>query len=100
MWAPRPELGDLQRGRHSAGPRRLDIGERVEHVSRAQHQLLTYLTGLLTDAATAGQVRTDTDPGVLATYCLYGLAASGAVPGDTADKPVELTLAALRPVDG
>jgi AcrR family transcriptional regulator len=72
---------------------------RGEHVSRAQAQLTTYLTGLLADAAASGEIRTDTDPDVLAAYCLAALSAARTMPAGSAGTLVEIVLAGLRPQD-
>ena len=70
---------------------------RGEHVGRAQARLRDYIAGLITQAAAAGEVRTDAEPELLADYCLHALAACGAMPGEAArTKLLGITLGALR----
>lgn len=69
-----------------------------EHVAQAQSHLLGMFRDLLTEAAEAGAVRADIDPGELATYCLHALTAAGGLASEAAaDRLVEITLAGLRP---
>lgn len=66
-------------------------------VSSADEQLLAVLTTVLTEAADAGAVRTDTAPRDLARFCLQSL--RGGDPGhEPADSPLlRLTLAGIAP---
>jgi AcrR family transcriptional regulator len=69
-----------------------------EHVTRAQHQLHAFLTGLLAQAAEAGDIRDDIPPAELASYCLHALTAASSLPSDDAARRlVSVTLAGLRP---
>lgn len=71
---------------------------RGERVSQAQQQLIDLFRDLLTEAATAGDVRGDVAPDELASYCLHALAATGALPSEAAvHRIVAVTLAGLRP---
>jgi AcrR family transcriptional regulator len=70
---------------------------RGEHVARAQQQLTDLIRGLLTEAADAGDVRSDVAPPELASYCLYALGAAGNLPSKAAvNRLVMVTLAGLR----
>jgi AcrR family transcriptional regulator len=72
-----------------------------EHVTRAQHQLHAFITGLLTQGAKAGDIRDDTDPGELASYCLHALTAAGSLPSEAAVRRlVAVTLTGMRPRAG
>jgi AcrR family transcriptional regulator len=69
-----------------------------EHVTRAQHQLHAFLTGLLTQAAETGNIRDDIPPGELASYCLHALTAASSLPDQAAARRlVTITLTGLRP---
>jgi AcrR family transcriptional regulator len=68
-----------------------------DHVTRAHQQLQALVTGLISEAAKAGEVRDDTDPGQLAAYCLHALTAAGRLPSEAARKLVGITLDGLRP---
>jgi AcrR family transcriptional regulator len=69
-----------------------------EHVARAQHQLHAFLADLLSQAAGTGDIRDDTPPGELASYCLHALTAAGSLPSEAAARRlVAVTLAGLRP---
>ena len=58
-----------------------------------------FLTGLLTQAATAGDIRHDIPPGELASYCLHALTAASSLASEAAARRlVSITLAGLRPV--
>jgi AcrR family transcriptional regulator len=70
---------------------------RGEHVAHAQQQLSDLIRDLLAEAAEAGQVRTDTPPGELATYCLHAVAAASTLRSKPAVRRlVRVTLAGLR----
>ena len=68
-----------------------------EHVVRARRQLHELVRDVLIEAVTAGEVRDDTAPDELATYCLHALAAAGDLSSKAAVRQlVTLTLAGLR----
>jgi AcrR family transcriptional regulator len=68
-----------------------------KQVARAEHQLRTMIRDLLTEAAEAGDIRTDVAPDELATYCLYALRAAGGLPSKAAVRRlVDVTLAGVR----
>ena len=70
---------------------------RDEHVAWAGRRLHDLITGLLTEAAEAGDVRGDVTPDELASYCLHALAAAGSLPSEAAVRRlVAVTLAGLR----
>jgi len=72
---------------------------RDEQVARAERQLRAMIRDLLTEAATAGDVRDDVATDELASYCLSALAAAGHLPSRPAIRRlVRVTLAGLRPV--
>jgi AcrR family transcriptional regulator len=74
------------------------VMHRGEHVARAQQHLHTMIRGLLAEAAEVGDVRTDSTPDELATYCLYALTAAGALrPKAAVDRLVDVTLTGLQP---
>lgn len=69
-----------------------------EHLADAQRQLHDLVTGLITDAAQAGDLRTDMPPAELASYCLHALNAAAGLPSETAvGRLVTITLAGLQP---
>jgi AcrR family transcriptional regulator len=69
-----------------------------EHVTQAQHQLHAFITDLVAQSASAGDIRDDIDPGELASYCLHALTAAGSLPSQAAVRRlVAVTLAGLRP---
>lgn len=71
---------------------------RGEHLRAAERQLNGLVTGLLAEAAKAGELRSDVGPGELAGYCLHALGAAGSVPSKAAVRRlVAVTLAGLRP---
>jgi len=71
---------------------------RGTHIEPAQQQLLSLVTELLTEAAKAGAVRTDTAPARLASYALHALAAAADLPDAAAvHQLVEVVAAGLRP---
>ena len=71
---------------------------RGEHLRTAERQLSGLLTTLLTEAARAGELRSDVAPGELAGYCLHALGAAGSLPSKAAVRRlVAVTLAGLRP---
>lgn len=71
---------------------------RDERVSRAQHQVHEMIRGLLTEAATTGDVRDDVSPDELAAYCLNALAGASRQRSKAAVRRlVMVTLDGLRP---
>lgn len=71
---------------------------RDEHMAGAQRQLLDFITGLIAEAAEAGEVRSDVAADELAGYCLHALTAARTLPSDSAvSRLVTLTMAGLRP---
>ena len=70
---------------------------RGEHVAHAEHHLKGLLRGLITEAASAGQVRDDVPPEELASYCLHALTAAGRLPSRPAVRRLVTTvLSGLR----
>jgi AcrR family transcriptional regulator len=70
---------------------------RGEHVARARQQLRDLISALLADSAGAGTVRSDIDPGELASYCLHALTAAGSLPSETAVRRLlAVTMSGLR----
>lgn len=90
--------------RQTRGHHDTDIGRflhRDEHLASAQRQLHSLVTGLVTDAAQAGELRRDIPPAELATYCLHALNAAASLPSQTAvDRLLTVTLAGLRQPSG
>jgi AcrR family transcriptional regulator len=71
---------------------------RDEQVMRAEKQLLDLISGLLTEAAQSGEVRTDMSAAELAMYCVHALGASRTLSSTTAVRRlVTVTLAGLAP---
>ena len=71
---------------------------RGRHVSEAEQHLHDFIQQLLTAAAAAGVVRTDTSPGELASYCLHAISAAGGSRSQAAtDRLVTVILDGLRP---
>lgn len=71
---------------------------RDEHMAGAQQQLLEFITGLIAEAADAGEVRSDVAADELAGYCLHALTAARTLRSDSAvSRLVTLTMAGLRP---
>jgi AcrR family transcriptional regulator len=74
------------------------ILHRDHKVARAHHQLHHMIRDLLTESAKDGDIRTDTAPDELATYCLHALSAANSLPSkDAVHRLVTITLAGLRP---
>jgi AcrR family transcriptional regulator len=68
------------------------------HVERAAQHLHAFITGLVAEAARAGEARDDIDPGELASYCLHALTAAHGLPSEAAARRlVTVTLNGLRP---
>jgi len=69
-----------------------------EQVARARRRLHTMIGGLLTESATAGEVRDDIPADELASYCLSALEGASNLPSKAAVRRlVAVTLAGLRP---
>jgi hypothetical protein len=69
----------------------------MSHGRRALNDLVR---DLLRDAADAGRVRDDVPPAELAAFCLHALGAAADAPSRAAVRRlVDLTLAAVRPVE-
>jgi hypothetical protein len=74
------------------------LPHRGEQVVQAQQQVHDMIKDLLTEAASAGDVRDDIMPEELASYCLYVLGAASSLPSEAAVRRlVTVTLAGLRP---
>jgi AcrR family transcriptional regulator len=71
---------------------------RGAHLEPAQQQLLALVTHVISAAAGAGAVRTDTTPAQLASYALHALAASTGLPDEASvHRLVDLVTTGLRP---
>ena len=87
----------IQRQHRNHGTELAALMHQGEHVTRAQRELHTFLTGLLTQAIAVGDIRDDMPPAELATYCLHALTAASSLPSDDAARRlVAVTLAGLR----
>jgi AcrR family transcriptional regulator len=74
------------------------VVHRGEHAARSHDELRAFVGGLLTESASAGEVRRDVAPDELATFCLHAVAAAGDLPSKAAVRRlVQVILAALRP---
>jgi len=74
---------------------------RDEQLAHAQRQLHDLVSGLIAEAVRGGDIRADTPPGELATYCLHALNAATSLPTQAAvDRLVTVTLAGLRSASG
>ncbi len=70
---------------------------RHEHVAHAQRHLSELIRGLMVECVKAGEIRNDTSPEELATYCLHALAAAGSLRSRSAVRRlVRVTLDGLR----
>lgn len=71
---------------------------RGDHIAHAEQHLLDHLTALITQGATAGDLRADVPPAELARYCLAATTAARTLPSKAAvHRLVRTTLAGLRP---
>lgn len=71
---------------------------RGEHVARAEQQLLGFVSDLIAAGARAGELRDDTEPGELASYCLHALGAAGSLTSAASvGRLVAVTMAGLHP---
>ena len=85
---------------HHHDPELAAFLHRDQRVAGAQRRLHELISDLLTEAADAGEVRTDVAPKELADYCLHALAAAGTMPTQAAVRRlVTVTLAGLRSED-
>ena len=67
------------------------------HVAHAEQHLKALVRGLLSEAASAKEIRTDVPPDELASYCLHALTAAGRFPSETAARRlVNVTMAGLQ----
>jgi AcrR family transcriptional regulator len=74
------------------------VVHRGPHIAQAEQQLLGFLGALIADAAQSGELRGDTAPTELASYCLHALNAAGALPTAAAVRRlVTITMTGLRP---
>jgi AcrR family transcriptional regulator len=70
---------------------------RGDHLAHPHQRLHAFVTRLLDDAASAGQVRKDVAAGELATYCVHALgAASAAESQEAVGRLVAVTLTGVR----
>ena len=84
------------RGHHDA--ELASVLHRDERVSKAEQHLHEMVRSLDADARAAGLVRTDVEPGELATYCLHAISAASRLPSKAAvQRLVTVTLTGLRP---
>lgn len=69
-----------------------------DQLAQAQHEVHGLIGELITDAATAGTIRTDISPEELAGYCIHALEAARHTPSEEAvTRLLMLTLAGMRP---
>lgn len=84
------------RGRHSTDALAALLHQH-QHVAQAQQHLHELIREIMADAATTGDVRTDVEPDVLASYCLHALAAANNLPSEAAlGRLLAVTLTGLR----
>jgi hypothetical protein len=73
---------------------------RDEQVAGAHAQVQDLIRDLVAEAAEAGEVRDDVEPGELAAFCVHALTAAGNLSSeDAVRRLVAVTLAWLRPAD-
>jgi AcrR family transcriptional regulator len=81
------EGGDLARVLHQGG-----------HVVHARDHLTAFLSGIITEAVAAGEIRADVPPRELAVFCLSAVAGATDLRSKPAvERLVSVTLAALQP---
>jgi AcrR family transcriptional regulator len=69
-----------------------------DQLAEAQHEVRGLIAELISDAATAGTVRSDISSEELAGYCMHALEAAGHAPSTEAmSRLVMLTLSGMRP---
>jgi AcrR family transcriptional regulator len=92
-----------QRHDHSTGPHGHELAallHRHDHIAPAERELHTLLRDLLTQAATAGDARSDVPAAELATFCLHALDAAHDLPSKAAvQRLTRLTNTAVLPRD-
>lgn len=87
------------RGRHSTDEIAALLHQH-QHVAQAQQHLHNLIRDVIADAVTAGDVRADVEPEVLASYCVHALAAARIQPSESAvDRLLAVTLAGLGIAD-
>jgi AcrR family transcriptional regulator len=85
-----------QRAKHGH-PDLAEALHRDEHLAPAERRLHAMIKDLLTEAAGAGDIRSDVAPDELASYCLHALNAARELPSRAAVRRlVAVTLAGLR----
>ena len=68
-----------------------------EHVAGAHTRLRDFIAAIFAEGAAAGELRDDTSPEELATYCLHALGAAADLPSKAAvQRLVAVTLAGVR----
>ena len=90
------------RGRHGQGqPHASELAVLLhtdDQLAQAQHEVHEMIGELITDAATAGTIRSDVSSEELAGYCIHALEAARHTPSEEAvTRLVMLTLAGMRP---
>ena len=90
------------RGRHGQGqPHASELAVLLhtdDQLAHAQHEVHEMIGELITDAATAGTIRSDVSSEELAGYCIHALEAARHTPSEEAvSRLVMLTLAGIRP---
>jgi AcrR family transcriptional regulator len=86
----------LSHHRHSHGSDLVALLHRSDDVTRAQHELVDLIRGLIEEAAQNGGVRTDVAAAELAVFCLHALGAAASLPSKAAVRRlVDVTLGAL-----
>jgi len=90
------------RGRHGQGqPHASELAVLLhtdDQLAQAQHEVHEMIGELITDAATAGTIRSDVSSEELAGYCIHALEAARHTPSEEAvSRLVMLTLAGIRP---
>ena len=91
-----------ERARHSHGqPHGSELAVLVhtdDQLAQAQHEVHGLIEELITDAATAGTIRSDVSSEELAGYCIHALEAARHIPSEEAvTRLLMLTLAGMRP---
>ena len=90
--------GIVRQSRAHHGSELAVLLHRDPRVEQAQRQLHDLVRDVVTEAAAAGEVRSDVPPDELATFALHALTATADLdPAAPADHLVALTLAGMRP---
>lgn len=88
-------------GPHQHDPDPAAILHHEKLIAPAERRLHDLITGLIAEAANAGDVRSDVPPAELATYCLHALNAASTLSSRAAVRRlVTVTLSGLRPGPG